>query len=52
VLMVMGPGVKKGCRVVGARIIDLAPTILYAMGIPVPSYMDGRVLKEIFEEEP
>lgn len=27
-----------------ARIIDLAPTVLEWMGVPVPSYMDGRSL--------
>ena len=29
-----------------ARILDLAPTILYTMGLPVPDDMDGRVLSE------
>jgi predicted AlkP superfamily phosphohydrolase/phosphomutase len=35
----------------GARIIDVAPTVLYLMGLPVPSDMDGRVLVEAFDEE-
>jgi len=30
----------------GARIIDLAPTILHLMNVPVPDDMDGRVLTE------
>jgi arylsulfatase A-like enzyme len=30
--------------------VDLTPTILYAMGQPVPDDMDGRVLTELFEE--
>ena len=34
-----------------ASLLDLAPTILYYMGLPVPSYMDGRVLAEAFEED-
>jgi len=29
-----------------ANIVDLAPTILYLLGIPVPEWMDGRVLTE------
>ena len=49
VLMAMGPGIRKRYKVGGARIIDLAPTILHIMNIPVPSYMDGRVLEEMFE---
>ncbi len=31
----------------GIRILDLAPTILHLMGLPVPDDMDGRVLNEI-----
>jgi predicted AlkP superfamily phosphohydrolase/phosphomutase len=31
-----------------ARIIDLAPTILHILDVPVPASMDGRVLDEIF----
>ena len=50
-LVVMGPDVKAGTVIKNANIIDLAPTILYLTGIPVPSDMDGRVLKEIFKPE-
>ncbi|MER3459104.1 MAG: hypothetical protein C4309_11200 [Chloroflexota bacterium] len=34
----------------GARIVDLAPTILWLMGLPVPDHMDGRPLVEAFAE--
>jgi predicted AlkP superfamily phosphohydrolase/phosphomutase len=44
-----GPGaVKGGERYEGARIHDLAPTILYTMGMPIPVEMDGRPLVEVF----
>lgn len=33
-----------------ARIIDLAPTLLALLGIPIPDDMDGKVLEEAFEE--
>ncbi len=35
----------------GARLIDLAPTILYLLGLPVPPDMDGRVVQELFDAE-
>jgi arylsulfatase A-like enzyme len=34
----------------GANIVDLAPTALHAMGLPVPDDMDGRVLTELFSD--
>jgi predicted AlkP superfamily phosphohydrolase/phosphomutase len=50
-LMVTGKGVRKGARIDGAEIQDLAPTILYAMECPVPQDMDGRVLSEVFTDD-
>ena len=44
-----GARVRTGAQVRGARIVDLAPTILYLMGQPIPDDMDGRVLDEMFE---
>jgi len=38
-------------RIDNARIIDLAPTILYAMGLPIPMDMDGKPLVELFTEK-
>ena len=29
----------------------MAPTILYALGLPVPSDMDGKVLLDIFNRD-
>lgn len=49
ILLACGPAVRRGVELDGARIIDLAPTILYRMGLPVPEDMDGRVLTEMFE---
>lgn len=43
-----GPGVRPGLPLAEASILDLAPTILHYLGLPVPSYMDGRVLTEAF----
>ncbi|MFQ5821939.1 MAG: alkaline phosphatase family protein [Candidatus Heimdallarchaeota archaeon] len=46
-----GPNIRKGIEVGNARICDVAPTILYLYGLPIPPDMDGRVLEDIFEEE-
>ncbi len=50
ILVVSGPGVRRGAQLDGAAIIDLAPTILYALGVPVPEAMDGRVLRAAFDD--
>lgn len=50
IFLACGPDMKKGIEIEGAKIYDLAPTILHIFGIPIPKDMDGRVLKEIFEE--
>jgi arylsulfatase A-like enzyme len=44
VLLLAGPGVRKGGRISGARLFDIAPTILHWMGLPVAEDMDGDVL--------
>jgi predicted AlkP superfamily phosphohydrolase/phosphomutase len=49
IFLVYGPGIKKGGRVEGARIMDIAPTILHGVGLPIPRAMDGRVLEEVLE---
>lgn len=43
-----GPGIVSNKVVGGVRIIDLAPTIAFALGIDPPADADGRVLCEIF----
>jgi predicted AlkP superfamily phosphohydrolase/phosphomutase len=51
VFVAMGPGIKKGARIMGLpmSVFDIAPTILHIYGTPVPTQMRGRVLTEIFE---
>ncbi len=46
-----GPGVRHGANLAESSLLDLAPTILHYMGLPVPSYMDGRVLTEAFTDD-
>jgi predicted AlkP superfamily phosphohydrolase/phosphomutase len=49
ILLALGPGVEPG-TIGGANIVDLAPTALHAMGLPVPDDMDGRVLTDLFSD--
>ena len=51
VLAAAGAGIAAGRRIEGARIIDVAPTVLYALDLPIPDDMDGRPLLEIFDDE-
>jgi predicted AlkP superfamily phosphohydrolase/phosphomutase len=51
VLTAAGKHIRKGSTIVGATIMDLAPTILYRMGLPIPDDMDGQVLTDLFEHQ-
>ncbi len=46
-----GPGVRPQAPLGAASIVDLTPTILAALHVPIPSYMDGRVLQEAFTDD-
>lgn len=50
-LIMQGPGVRRGATVEGASIQDIAPTVLHTMGLPVPADMDGKVIASAFEQE-
>jgi predicted AlkP superfamily phosphohydrolase/phosphomutase len=50
-LLVRGPGVRKGEEIVGAEITDVLPTVLFAAGLPIPERADGKVLRDLFTEE-
>jgi predicted AlkP superfamily phosphohydrolase/phosphomutase len=51
VLILRGPGVRPGYRLDSANIVDLAPTILALMGVPIPSDMDGQVLENLLTDD-
>ncbi len=46
-----GAGFANNATVPNARIIDLAPTILHILNVPVPEDMDGRVLIDALTPE-
>jgi predicted AlkP superfamily phosphohydrolase/phosphomutase len=49
IFMAYGPDIRRGVHVEGAAIVDIAPTVLHLMGLPVPDDMDGRSLTEIMQ---
>ncbi len=51
ILIARGPLFKRGAKIVGARLMDLAPTILHILGVPVPTDMEGKVLDDLFIRE-
>ncbi|MCS6862565.1 MAG: alkaline phosphatase family protein, partial [Abditibacteriales bacterium] len=46
ILIMAGAAVRKGETLTSANIVDLAPTILHLLDVPIPDDMDGRVLTE------
>jgi len=51
IFAVSGAMVPPQAAIQGACIADVAPTLLHAMGLPVDSDMDGRVITEIFHPD-
>lgn len=49
VLVMSGPGIKKGQAIYGASLLDITPTALTLLGVPVGADMDGRVLVEAID---
>lgn len=50
ILTVKGPDIKRGGSVEGASIVDMLPTILYALDEPIPNHLDGKLLRTVFTE--
>jgi len=51
VFLAAGADIRSNMRLEGTQIVDVAPTILYALGVPVPEDVDGQVLTEVFAPE-
>ena len=49
ILIAAGPAFRAGAAPEGATLLDIAPTVLHLLGVPVPADMDGRVLTEILD---
>jgi predicted AlkP superfamily phosphohydrolase/phosphomutase len=51
VFMASGPDLKPGTDAQGLRVIDVAPTLLHLMELPVPEGLDGRVVEDVLTDE-
>jgi predicted AlkP superfamily phosphohydrolase/phosphomutase/tetratricopeptide (TPR) repeat protein len=52
ILCLRGPGIRKDELAHGASIVDVAPTVLSLLGLPVGDDMDGKVILDAFEKIP
>jgi predicted AlkP superfamily phosphohydrolase/phosphomutase len=50
IILAQGPHIRRNTYIEGAGIIDVAPTVMYALGMPIPTDMDGKPLAGLFEE--
>lgn len=48
IFMLLGPGAPPGVRLPEQRIEDVLPTILYALRLPAPTALDGRIALAAF----
>jgi len=51
VILFYGKGIARGKNIEGMRIIDIAPTLLYYLGLPVGRDMDGIVKSSVFMKD-
>ncbi len=47
--MMMGQGVRRGQFLEGVELVDVMPTLLYSLGVPIAQDLEGRVLTGAFE---
>ncbi len=51
IVLFSGPGIRPGFCIQGASIMDIAPTTLALLGVPIPEGMDGHVLANAMSPE-
>jgi predicted AlkP superfamily phosphohydrolase/phosphomutase len=49
IFIASGPAIRAGTQVEKASLLDIAPTALQLLGVPVPEDLDGRVLSEVLD---
>jgi len=51
VILALGDGIRPGSVLRSASVLDIAPTILYLMGLPVARDMEGRILTDMLQDD-
>jgi hypothetical protein len=49
VFIACGPSIKKDFQIGRVDVIDIAPTVLHLLDLPIPEYMEGRILMEMMK---
>lgn len=50
VFVAWGNDIKKGVTLTELSILDVTPTLIYSLGLPVPKDLEGRVATEVFKK--
>jgi predicted AlkP superfamily phosphohydrolase/phosphomutase len=48
IFIALGTGIREGASLEPLSILDVAPTVLYSLGLPIPEDFEGQVPAEIF----
>jgi predicted AlkP superfamily phosphohydrolase/phosphomutase len=51
IIMAKGSMIRQGWNRLEADIIDIVPTLLYHLDLPIPTYLDGKILRELYNPE-
>jgi len=49
IFMAAGPGIRRSTELAPFSIVDITPTLLHALELPLPSHLDGAVMVAAFE---
>jgi predicted AlkP superfamily phosphohydrolase/phosphomutase len=49
IFLASGPGIRRGKRLFDLSVLDVTPCLLYSLGLPLPSDLEGRLPEEAFE---
>ncbi|MEM7481173.1 MAG: alkaline phosphatase family protein [Acidobacteriota bacterium] len=49
VLLLYGEGIRQGSLLTGAGLVDVLPTLMYGLGLPIAQDLDGRVITAAFD---